>query len=142
MPYQQPVAKDLISRDGVTGDDVKTIVQRLHTTKTECKKGPDLNKVFEIPPIPGLGMKMLPEIEGLETRFRGTPRGKDEVNEVMKRLHTTNTKASTARKDNPRVLLYPERTTLMNNTERILAYQQNCEVAKQGSLARREKWYN
>ena len=128
----------------LAGEELKAASDRLNTTKTTASpvRYKDIQTNFKQPIIPNLGTKCLPEIDGLDIRFRGAPQPTEQLQESTKRLHTTQTKATTARVDNPRILLYPERTTLMNNTARILAYQQNCEVAKQPSLARREKWYN
>ena len=55
---------------------------------------------------------------------------------------STDTGASKARKDFPRILLYPERTILHNNTSRIRSYQDSGTMSRQKELARREKWYN
>ena len=47
-----------------------------------------------------------------------------------------------ARIDNMRILLYPERTLLMNEPNRIKTFQETGSLVKQAILQRREKWYN
>lgn len=136
--------RDTISREPVTKDELKDIVERLNTTSTVSKRGGEdyKDKIWDYPKVEGLGKKMLPIIDGLDERFKGTPVPKDKYNEITQNLHTSKTKASQLRYEYPRILLYPERTTLMNNTQRILEYQEAGTVAKQATLARREKWYN
>lgn len=119
------------------------IFERLNKTHTVSSANTGQIRHPKDPPKPpGYGMKMFPIIEGLDTRFAGFPASQDKVAEVVGHLMKTQTTASQAKLDNPRILLYPERTTLMNNVERIRAYQENGAVAKQNMLQRREKWYN
>ena len=86
---------------------------------------------------------MWPTIDGLEERFKGVkavPRNKWQ--ESSTRLSSAPTKSSAARRDFQRILLYPERTILMNNTERIVNYQKSGAMSRQLDLQRREKWFN
>ena len=88
-------------------------------------------------------MKCYPVIEGIETRYRGDkPVSQDQYNESTDKLLKTQTCNSQARLDNPKILLYPERTTLMNNVERIKTYQDSGSLVRQKEMERREKWYN
>ena len=89
----------------------------------------------------GYGLKMYPVIDGIETRFMGTVDA-DKKEESLARLLKTQTTSSQARMDNPRILLYPERTTLMNNVERIKAFQDSGATTRQKEMQRREKWFN
>ena len=141
MPYETVVARDVISRPPASNEELGEIVNRLHSTLTKSATGQTC-KTYNQPKCPGTGLKMLPTIEGLESRFTGKEVAADKEKEVRDRLHGAGTKASSARYQNPRILLYPERTLLMNNVERIVAFQQSGAVAKQNVLARREKWFN
>ncbi len=131
-----------VARAPASEDEMKEIYDRLHTSKTKSSLGGETCKPAPDVKMPGYGLKVYPIIEGIETRFKGNPQPKSKVSEAAERLLMTQTKASQSRLDNPRVLLYPERTTLMNNVERIVAYQQTGAVAKQNIMERREKWYN
>ncbi|ELU14041.1 hypothetical protein CAPTEDRAFT_222587 [Capitella teleta] len=132
-----------IGKENLSSEEMKEIYHRLNKTHTVSSANTGVIRHPKEPPKPpGYGMKMLPIIEGLDTRFIGHPAPQEKVNEVIQKLTTTQTTASQARKDNPKVLLYPERTTLMNNVERIRAYQESGSVAKQNMLQRREKWFN
>ena len=122
-------------------DEMKAIYDRLASTHTKSSGGADCKPVEPIR-TPGMGLKMYPVIEGIETRFMGEKLPPEKVSAIIDKMHATQTKSSQSRRDNPRILLYPERTTLMNNVERILAYQQSGSVAKQNVLQRREKWFN
>ena len=121
---------------------MEAIIGRLNSTHTKASSGATECKPFEENPPAGYGLKMYPVIEGLEQRFKGHEAPQDKVDEVIGKLHTTPTACSKARKDPPRILLYPERTTLMNNVERIVGYQTSGSVARQKDLQRREKWFN
>ena len=131
-----------VSRQPASEDEMKEIYQRLNGTHTKSSQPTDC-KSYEPMNPPGYGQKMLPPIEGLEERFKGS-KGlpKEKVEEKVGELHSTQTKASQARRDNPRHLLYPERTLLMNNVERIVEFQEKGSLVKQTVLQRREKWYN
>lgn len=139
--YKGLVAKDTISRAPATDDEIKEISARLASTQTKATKPAPCRSIDELKE-PGSGLKMLPVIPGIEERFRGPAVEPEKTKEAAARLHTTRTKAWQAQLDNHRILLYPERTLLMNNVERIAQYQQNGAIAKQTVLARREKWYN
>lgn len=136
-----PTATNVVSRPPASESEKKEIYNRLAAAHTKSSNGSQC-KPADPAKTPGLGLKMLPVIEGIETRFRDAAGPPEKVQEVIGRLNTTQTAASKARNDNPRILLYPERTTLMNNVERILAYQQSGSVARQNMLQRREKWFN
>ncbi len=142
MSYKCCEAKDRISRGPATDEEIQGIVVRLHKTHTKSSAGGDPNQVFEELKPPGTGQKMLPVIEGLEERFKGKEVPKSKEEEVITRLSSAHTKAWKARLDNPRILLYPERTLLCNNVERISQYQNTGQTVKQALLDRREKWFN
>ena len=142
MSYNKTQAKDTISRPPASEDEITDIVKRLYSAHTKSSKGAPC-KEPDTPKPQGYGLKMYPVIDGIETRFKCQgSKGKEEVGSLTERLHKTQTKASSARLDYPRILLYPERTSLMNNTERIVAYQQSGAVSTQQELQRRERWYN
>lgn len=140
---QQVICTNSIAREAAQEEELQEIFQRLCKSHTKASSGgPDCKQYEPISP-PGYGQKMYPAIEGLETRFAGDSAVvEEEVKAVAQRLTSKQTTASQARLDNPRILLYPERTILMNNVERIRSFQENGNVAKQTVLARREKWYN
>ena len=136
QPYY---VKDIISRPGTSSADVKEITNRLASAHTksssggvECKAKPELTPI-------GYGLKSYPTIEGIETRFKGNSSAN--ASAVSSRLMSAQTRASKSRLESPAVLLYPERTMLMNEPERIRAYQTSGDMSKQGVLGRREKWY-
>ena len=136
------VTTNKVSRPPATADEMKEIYQRLSSAHTKSSRNQKC-RTYEEPKPPGYGLKLLPVIDGLEKRFNpdsGLP--KEKVEEVVQHLHTKQTGASQARRDNPRHLLYPERTLLMNNVERILDFQEKGSLVKQTVLQRREKWYN
>ncbi len=142
MSYKCCEAKDSISRAPATDEEIQQIVVRLHKTHTKSSAGGgDIKPMEELKP-PGTGQKMLPIIEGLEERFKGKDVPKSKEEEVITRLASAQTKAWKARLDNPRILLYPERTLLCNNVERIVQYQTTGQTVKQALLDRREKWFN
>lgn len=131
-----------VARAPASEEEMKEIYERLYSASTKGKSG-QVCKTFDPMKPPGFGQKMLPPIEGLDERFSGEkPLPTSKVAEVVGTLHSTQTKASQARKDNHRHLLYPERTLLMNNVERIVAFQETGSLVKQTVLQRREKWYN
>lgn len=136
-----PKSSNSIARAPCTNDEKKEIFDRLAKTHTKSTNGEGCRPVVPTG-TPGLGLAMLPVIEGIETRFMGEKLSPEKVQGIIEKMHATQTKSSQSRRDNPRVLLYPERTTLMNNVERIMAFQQTGSVAKQGVLQRREKWFN
>ncbi|CAH1795530.1 unnamed protein product [Owenia fusiformis] len=149
MPEEKVVppgmAKDIISRDPASKEEMAEIIDRLNKTTTVSKRGGEdyKDKAWDYPKTPNLGSKMLPIIDGLDDRFKGgSVNSKETYDDITGRLHTTRTKAASLRYDYPRILLYPERTTLMNNTQRIVDYNNSGAVAKQKELARRERWYN
>ena len=142
-PPRADHVKNEVARDPATEDEMLEIYKRLHGTGTKSSKGGEACEAPSVPKVPGYGLKAYPIIEGIETKFKGeSPLAKDKMTEAVGRMHTTQTRSSQSRRDNPRILLYPERTTLMNNVERIVAYQQTGSVAKQNMLQRREKWFN
>ena len=140
--YQSTAAKDIISKSAASQEEIDGIVKRLNTTHTKSSAGGEVCKTMEQINIPGYGQKMLPAIEGLEERFRGASVDKSKENEVIERLHSAHTKAWKSRLDNPKILLFPERTLLCNNVERIRMFQENGQTVKQNVLERREKWFN
>lgn len=58
-------------------------------------------------------------------------------------MHSTHTKSSKQHtaKNNAKILLYPERTILMNNVDRIVRFQGTGVIDRQAVLGRTEKWY-
>ena len=135
-------AQDTISRPRGSDDDVDQITQRLVKTHTKSSSGGAECKTMDPLKSPGYGQKMYPIIDGLVQRFSGRLRpATGSVDGITQRLTSAQTKASQARLDNPRILLYPERTLLCNNVARIGMFQQNGVTVRQKELARREKWY-
>ena len=120
-------------------DEINEIVRRLYSTHTKSSAGSTECKSHEPPPLPGFGQKMLPAIPNLEERFSG--RAKSANVDITKRLHNGSTRASSARLESPRILLWPERTLLMNDVQKIREYNESGSLAKQGVLPRREKWF-
>ena len=120
-------------------DEIQAIVNRLYSTHTKSSSGSTSCKTYEPLPMPGYGQKMYPAIPGLESRFSG--RAKTANPESARRLHETKTRATSARLESPRILLWPERTLLMNDVNKIRDYYQSGTLAKQSALPRREKWY-
>lgn len=133
-------AVDKIARKLESNEEIMAVYKRLNSTHTKSSS-PQNCKGFDTPNPPGYGQKMFPIIDGLDTRFGGKNVPAEKVNDVISRLHTSQTKSSKSRMDNPRILLYPERTLLCNDVERIKAYQDTGETVKQPYLDRREKWY-
>ena len=134
--YQGPPSRSASDEEQVA------ISARLNSTHTKSSSGGVDCRTYPNPNPPGYGLKMFPVIEGLDTRFMGDKVAPEKVQEVIVKMHKTQTKASQARIDNPRHLLYPERTLLMNNVERIEQYQTTGGLVRQNLLQRREKWYN
>ena len=132
-------AKDTIS---AASGDVKAISHRLNTAHTKSSSGGVPCRNPEPTTLPGYGLKMFPAIDGLDTRFIGHKVNKKKVAEVTERLSSATTRASRARLENHRILLYPERTLLFNDTERIVQFQESGVVVKQKDMSAREKWYN
>ena len=132
-------AKDMISKPS---GDVKASSLRLNTAHTKSSKGGEPCRTPEPLTLPGLGLKMFPKIDGLDTRFIGHKVNRKKVAEVTQRLSSATTRASRARLENHRILLYPERTLLFNDTERITQFQESGVVVKQKDMSTREKWYN
>ena len=120
-------------------EEIESIVNRLYSTHTKSSSGSTSCKTYEPLPSPGYGQKMYPAIPGLETRFSG--RAKTANPESTRRLYETKTRATSARLESPRILLWPERTLLMNDVNKIRDYYQSGALAKQSALPRREKWY-
>ncbi len=139
--YRARRAVNRVARPPCSEEEMGEIYTRLYTTTTKAWTGGEGIGPMDPPKEPGLGLKMYPVIDGLDTRFQGASVPKEKKEEIIGRLHTAKTKAEQARLDNPRVLLYPERTLLCNNVERINAYQNNGSTVKQDVLERREKWY-
>ena len=130
-----------IARTPATEEEMNEIFGRLATMHTKSSSGGQGVPPYEHPKTPGIGTKTFPVIEGLDERFKGSKVPKEKEKEVIERLHTAKTKAEEARLDNPRILLYPERTLLCNNVERIRTYQDSGQTVKQAVLERREKWF-
>ncbi|KAK2169784.1 hypothetical protein LSH36_7g16103 [Paralvinella palmiformis] len=120
-------------------EELESIVKRLYSTHTKSSSGSTSCKTYNPLPSPGYGQKMYPIIPGLESRFSG--RAKTANPEATKRLYETKTRATTARLKSPQILLWPERTLLMNDVNKIRDYYQSGTLAKQSALPRREKWY-
>ena len=135
------VADNSVSRSAISEDQRNEILHRLNKTHTKSSQGAAC-KNPEKPLMPGLGQKCLPLIEGLDNRFRGQKSDEGKVKDIFNRLSSASTRCSRARYENARILLYPERTLLCNDVERIVSYQTNGSTVKQESLARREKWFN
>ncbi|KAK2189243.1 hypothetical protein NP493_112g01016 [Ridgeia piscesae] len=133
-------AKDMISKPSA---DVKASSLRLNTAHTKSSKGGEPCRTPQPATLPGYGLKMFPAIDGLDTRFKGHKvNRKKVVADVTQRLSSATTRASRARLENHRILLYPERTLLFNDTERITQFQETGVVVKQKDMSTREKWYN
>ena len=135
------VADNSVSRAPVSDDEKTAMLHRLNQTPTKSSAG-EACKSYEPPPPPGLGLKCLPDIAGLAQRFKGAPAPQAKVNDIFSRLSSASTRSSRARYEHAKILLYPERTLLCNNVERIVSYQNTGSVVKQEALARREKWFN
>ena len=142
MPYQSTKAKDIISKGPASQDEIDGIVTRLSKTHTKSSAGGETCKTTEELKVPGYGLKMLPVIDGLEERFKGAKVEKTKEDEVIQRLHSAHTKAWRSKLNTPKILLFPERTLLCNNVERIKMFQESGQTVKQNVLERREKWYN
>ena len=142
MPYQSTKAKDIMSKGPATQEEIDGIVNRLSKTHTKSSAGGEMCKTMEELKAPGYGQKMLPAIEGLEGRFKGAQVEKSKEDEVIQRLHSAHTKSWKSKLDHPKILLFPERTLLCNNVERIKMFQESGQTVKQNILERREKWYN
>ena len=142
MPYQSTVAKDIISKGLATQEEIDGIVARLSKTHTKSSAGGETCKPAEELKVPGYGQKMLPVIDGLDERFKGAQVEKSKEDEVIRRLHSAHTKAWKSKLNYPKILLFPERTLLCNNVERIKTFQESGQTVKQNVLERREKWYN
>ena len=138
---QPVVADNSIAKDPVPEREMTEIFKRLNTTHTKATE-PTACKPYEPPKTPGLGQKCLPDIDGLDARFKGKRVDSAKAGNIFSRLSSASTKSSRARYDNAKILLYPERTLLCNNVERIVNYQNTGSVVKQDTLARREKWFN
>lgn len=79
----------------------------------------------------------------MDTRFKENSATKDKVQDIINKMHSKHTVSSehhTAKK-NAAILLYPERTILMNNVDRIVRFQDTGVIDRQGVLGRTEKWY-
>ncbi len=142
--YTKTEARDVISRGPVSDDEISGIADRLFKTPTKSSLGGLECKVMTPLKSPGYGLPMYPVIVGIESRFVGNPMPESKEKQAKERLHTTHTESSQAKKasESHKALLYPERTILMNDVEKILEYQQTGHLAKQAMLRRREKWYN
>lgn len=135
------VTVNSVARAPASEEEMKEIYGRLSTTHTKSSSGgAHCRQPPEVIP-PNYGSKCFPAIDGLDVRFQGPKATEEKANEIMSRLMSTQTKASQARRDNPRILLYPERTLLMNNFERIREYQTTGVVTKQKDLQARERWF-
>ena len=130
-----------ISRAPASTEELDEIYGRLHTTHTKSSKGGEECRPVEHMTAPGYGLPMFPVIDGIEKRFHGHEAPPEKVTEVITRMTKAQTKASQARLDNAAILLYPERTLLMNNVERIHMFQESGALVKQAMLQQREKWY-
>ena len=130
-----------IARSPASEEEMNGIYARLATTHTKSSSGGQGIPPMEPPKTPGIGTKVFPVIKGLDERFKGSKISKEKESEVIQRLHTAKTKAEDARLSNPRILLYPERTLLCNNVERIHMFQDSGQTVKQAVLDRREKWF-
>lgn len=137
------VCNNTIAKKVESEDEVKEIFARLRTTHTKSSSGGVPCKQSDPPKPIGFGTKCYPIVEDIESKFKGAkPVPKEKYDEITDRLLKTQTCNSQARLDNPKVLLYPERTKLMNNVDRIRNYQDSGSVVKQKEMERREKWYN
>ena len=134
-------ADNSLAREPVSEQERNEILHRLNKTHTKSSQGAPCKDPDE-PNTPGLGTKCLPVIEGLEKRFKGQKSDENKVKDIFNRLSSASTRSSRARYENARILLYPERTLLCNNVERIVSYQNTGATVKQEVLARREKWFN
>ncbi len=118
------------------------IFKRLGETHAKSSSGGLECKSYDPKKPVGYGLRMFPEIDGLDTRFSGSGNADADLEATTDRLRSTQTIASQARLDKPRILLYPECTKMMNDPGRLRLFQERGEVVKQADLARREKWYN
>ncbi|CAD5119083.1 DgyrCDS7728 [Dimorphilus gyrociliatus] len=139
--HQRP--RDTISKPFESEEDTKQIVDRLHKTHTKSSSGGELCKIYEPKTPQNYGTKAYPVIEGLDTRFREKTAPKDKVKDIINKMHTSHTVCSELHtsKKNASILLYPERTILMNNVDRIVRFQDTGAIDRQGMLGRTEKWY-
>ena len=130
------VARDTISRKFTSEDEVQESFKRLQTTHTKSSSGDTVPcKEIKAP-------QTLPVIEGLDGRFKGDAKSnKSKMADITERLSSAHTRSSKARLDNPRILLYPERTLLCQNVKRINDFQVDGSTVRQKELARREKWF-
>lgn len=135
-----------VSRPSATDEELQEIYNRLHGTHTKTSKGGEECRPWDPVKVPGQGLPMFPFIEDLDKRFNGSKLidakvGEEKIKEIIEALRKNQTVASQARLDPYTILLYPERTLLMNNPERIRQFQENGAIVKQVILQAREKWY-
>ena len=130
-----------ISRPPASDEELSEIYTRLHGTQTKSSKGGEECRTYDSKKPPGMGLPMFPDIDGMDKRFAGFDAPPDKVAEVITRMRMTQTKSSQARLDPHAILLYPERTLLMNEPERIRTYQDSGAIVRQQNLQAREKWY-
>lgn len=137
-----PAMKNVIAGAPLPVGEQLEICQRLYSTPTKASSGGKRCKSAVPLTTPGLGLKMLPVIEGLEGRFKGAGRPKSHSGTTVGgRLHSTQTATARSRQDYPRILLWPERTLVSGNLERLRAYQDTGMLSKQAGLPRRDKWF-
>ena len=134
--------RNQVARQPLPEEERLEIYKRLYSTHTKASAGGMRCKSADPLQTPGMGLKMLPVIEGLEKRFRGRPMKKEEAEGVVaQRLYRAKTASTNARLAYPRILLYPERTLVGGDVERVRAYHESGTLTKQSLLGRREKWY-
>ena len=99
-PLGAPRAVDEISRPPANAKETREIFTRLYSEHTKSSAGGVGCRPWPAPKPPGYGLKAYPVIQGIETRFKGGARlPSGHVTQAAQRLHSSHTRASSARID-------------------------------------------